>query len=180
MTTLPPQPTSHEFLQLYNSAPERVNIDCVGIVLLNALCTSTSDFLAASYLVPVGSEANATIAAVFKLSAAVESCQFAEMWNIIAASPELQTLITKVPTFNDQIRNFIYQIVSTSFTTIQASLLKKFWNAASEQQFTALLASFSLPLPINGIITMPINSSSKTLTDQPNFEIVAKSLRLFW
>lgn len=165
-------------VQLYNAEPEKINIDCVGIALLNALSTSSSDFLAAAYLIPSSVESTASVSTILKLSVALESCKIAEFWSMISSSSEVKSLIVKIPDFNSNIRQFIYQLVASSFSTIKASVLKQYWNCSSDDEFVGLLAIYSLKA-IDGLVQLPVSSSSKSSVEQPSFELVAKSLRQF-
>ena len=105
--------------QLYQFHPTASKADVVAKVLLLALTQLPStDYLAASYLVPERLHADPSIAAVGEMAGLLESCDFAAFW-----AKADKKLAGSVKGFDEAIRAFIAGVLSTTYTTVPKALV---------------------------------------------------------
>lgn len=108
-------------LKLYQFYPDRYNASTVSNILIKALMNFPgTDFLCSLYLIPERRQVDEPIPVISRLASLLETGRFTEFW---AESGACADLLASVPGALNSFRNFMCEVVSRTYKTIDLKKL---------------------------------------------------------
>eukprot|EP01091_Cochliopodium_minus_P013729 TRINITY_DN4493_c0_g1_i1.p1 TRINITY_DN4493_c0_g1~~TRINITY_DN4493_c0_g1_i1.p1 ORF type:complete len:221 (-),score=58.17 TRINITY_DN4493_c0_g1_i1:36-698(-) len=146
-------------LKLYQLYPRSLNQQNLLKVLIKALSRlPTTDFQQCLYLIPHGLMSNESIKNMRILSQKLESANFTEFWQDLKKFNISE--IKLIPNFEDQIRDFISDVFSITYQSVEKSLLISSLDL-NEELFNKFLQNKNWKLEGESV-SIPINESNNT------------------
>ncbi|CDF35530.1 Translation initiation factor eIF3, subunit K [Chondrus crispus] len=168
--------TNLAVLKLYQFHPETYNASTVSKILIKALMNlPTSDFLCSLYLIPERRQIDEPIPVISHLAQLLETGRFTDFW---AASGSCAQLLASVPGSLDAVRDFMMDVVSRTYKSIDVPILAEILNLDEPGVVAAANArGWNLA---NGTVTCPSTEENQprppTLDEHLSFRQVASKM----
>eukprot|EP01132_Coremiostelium_polycephalum_P004693 gene4693-5861_t len=112
-------------LKLYQFNPSYLNRDAIAKMLAKSLMNfPCNDFLFLSYMIPSTLQKEEPLLKLFTLANLLETCKFKEVWAHIAN----HSFFSDIPSFIDNIRQFISGVLSITYQNISQTMLCELLN----------------------------------------------------
>eukprot|EP01012_Entosiphon_sulcatum_P052632 TRINITY_DN7233_c2_g1_i1.p3 TRINITY_DN7233_c2_g1~~TRINITY_DN7233_c2_g1_i1.p3 ORF type:complete len:210 (+),score=52.51 TRINITY_DN7233_c2_g1_i1:908-1537(+) len=162
-------------LKLYQLFPERSSTEGIQKVLLKALMNLKDNaFTCAMYLVPQKYHENTSIGNLIQLSNLLELAQYKEFWH---KTTELQDITVVANGFTPSIRDFIFDVLSITYRTIDTPFLSEALHLQQESELKSYLQLKGLKVE-SGFVSFPVNDFTqmrpKVAPQNIQFEQIAK------
>lgn len=109
-------------LRLYQMYPNRVNMDIISLILVKTLMVSPEpDFIQSVCLISAKHQTD-IVKQLIELEAQLQKAQFSLFWEQ-SKRPEISSLLSKVPGFEDAIRNFITSALVRTYAKVETNVL---------------------------------------------------------
>lgn len=163
-------------LKLYQFYPDKYNASTVSKILIKALMNLPStDFLCSLYLIPERRQVDEPIPVISHLASLLDTGRFNDFW---AASGTCAELLTSVPGSLDAVRDFMIEVVSRTYKTIDLSTLADILNL--DQGNVAKIIEAKGWSIAGGLVTCPSTEENQprppTLDEHLSFKQVASQM----
>lgn len=156
-------------LRAYNFEPDLVHGETLAKALLLALMRlPDADFLLLRYLIPIKVQENALISAVISLDEKLETFQFMQFWQ---EADQLRDVLKPVAGFQEAVRRFILQSLTTTFHHLQKNTLAqslRLDGSALDELIEKKVAEEGWHVTTDGVVSLPKKPRQDTQQQQSN------------
>jgi len=163
-------------LKLYQFNPTSLNKDAIAKMLAKSLMNfPCNDFLFLSYMIPSTIQKEEPLLKLFTLNNLLENCKFKEAW----AHINNNSFFSSIPSFTDNIRNFISGVLSITYQNISLTMLQELLNL-SETEIKEYISTKQPTWKINDTtVSLQSENSKQKKADTFTFDQLSRILPTF-